>query len=68
MSLKSDISKHKKVLMKKVDKNGLYENFGQAEVDKLRDKHIDTSDYSTDMNSKRLEINLFDDWCQNYTG
>jgi len=49
-------------------KNGLYENFGQHEVRKLKDTYIDISDYSREMNAKRDALRRFDNWCMNYTG
>ncbi len=37
--LKKDINRFKKNLISKAKKNGLYENFGQTEVFKLKDKY-----------------------------
>ena len=37
MSLESDIKKETKKLIKKAKEEGLYENFGQKEVRKLKD-------------------------------
>ena len=37
--LKKDINKYKKSLLKKAKEKGLYENFGQKEVLKLKDKY-----------------------------
>jgi len=37
--LKRDINKYKKDLLKKAREKGLYENFGQNEIRKLKDKY-----------------------------
>ena len=37
--LKKDINKYRKNLILKAKKKGLYENFGQKEVRKLKDKY-----------------------------
>ena len=58
----------KNSLRKKVEKNGLYENFGQKEIQKLEDKFINISDYSNEMNSKRALINNFNNWCMTFEG
>lgn len=50
----------------KAAKKWIYENFGQAEVNKLRDKYIDISSYSDDMNNVRDVINIFDERCMSY--
>lgn len=36
-----DVKRVKKALIKKVLKKGLYENFGQKEISKLRSKYFD---------------------------
>jgi len=63
-----DIAKYKKALIKKWKSKGGYENFGQTEVRKLRDKYADYGDYSDDMKSIRDVINAFDDWAGDYDG
>lgn len=55
-------------LINKVDHDGLYENFGQVEVRSIKDKFIDTSDYSEDMNNNREELLMFSHWCSDYQG
>jgi hypothetical protein len=62
-----EIEKTKQKLIEKAKKNGLYENFGQNEVRKLEDKHINSSDYTREMNEKRLIVSRFSVWCMNYT-
>lgn len=50
-------------LLKKVrQKGGVWENFGQDEVRKLKDKY----DYSQPEISGAID--KFDRWCKNYTG
>lgn len=65
--LRIEIQKEKIKLLKKVEEIGLYENFGQNEVRKLEDKHIDISDYSDEMNMKRNIIDAFNNWCMNFS-
>jgi hypothetical protein len=66
--LKRDIERQKKSLIKKVEKKGIYENFGQKEIDKLQDKYIDASKYTDDMNEARRLIQEFNEWCMSYNG
>jgi len=68
MSLTTDIRKYERQLVNKAAKKGLYENFGQDEVRKLKDKHIDSSDYTDEMNKKRAQIQRFNEWCMSYDG
>jgi len=67
-ALQRDIEKQKEKLKARAMKRGLYENFGQREVQDLIDKHIDISDYTNGMNAKRKEVLDFDDWCMDYCG
>lgn len=55
-------------LINKADHDGLYENFGQVEVRSIKDKFIDNSDYSEDMNNNREELLMFSHWCSDYQG
>lgn len=55
-------------LIQKVEQDGLYENFGQQEVRAIKDKFIDITDYSDEMNANRLKLDGFNEWCMNYTG
>ena len=60
------ISRAKSILIEKVKKDGLYENFGQNEVRAIKEKFVDLCDYSTEMNTIRSKIDRFDEWCMNY--
>lgn len=70
-SIDSDIARYKKLLEAKAAKSGIYENFGSAEIQKLRDKYSelsdDTTDYTTAEHNRRA-ISSFEDWCMNYVG
>ena len=68
MSLEKEIEKVKNKLIKKAKSKGLYENFGQNEVRKLEDKHLNSSDYTDEMNKKRNLIQSFGEWCMNFDG
>ena len=65
--LVKEIEKEKNKLIKQAKEGGLYENFGQEVIIKLEDKHINLSDYSDEMNKKRNLIEMFNNWCMNYT-
>lgn len=68
-SIDSDISRYKKALESKAAKKGLYENFGQAEIRKLRDKYSTLPDGSTDYSTakhNRDSLASFESWCRNY--
>jgi len=52
---------------KKLSNKEIYENFGQKEVRKIKEKFIDLSDYSPEMNRNRDKLKRFNDWCMNYT-
>ena len=66
--LEQAISKTKKSLIKKLKHKGMYEDFGDEEVEKLKNKFIDLSDYSREMNEARDLINEFNEWCMSYEG
>lgn len=68
MGIDKVLTREQNKLIKKAKDKGLYENFGQSEVRKLEDKFIDSSDYSNEMNKNRRLIQMFDEWCMNYTG
>ena len=55
-------------LLNKASREGVYENFGQVEVRSIKDKFIDTSDYSENMNNNRDELFMFSHWCSGYQG
>ena len=46
----------------KLLKESIRENWGQDKLNKLIQKHIDSSDYSINMNQKRKLIDNFDNW------
>jgi len=63
--LEKEIEKTKNSLLIKAKKNGLYENFGQVEIKKLKDKFINSSSYTNEMNIIRKLIDDFDYFCSN---
>lgn len=68
MNISQAIKKEKTKLIKKSKAIGIFENFGQKEVRELEDKFIDSSDYSGNINEKRILIQNFNNWCMNYCG
>ena len=62
------IKRAEEMLIKIAKENGIYENFGQKEVREIKDKFINISKYSTEMNMSRDKLKNFNDWCMNYTG
>lgn len=66
--LATGIKRAKKDLIAYADEHGVYENFGNEHYMALKDRYIDTSDYSQYMNIKRSELERFGDWCRRYTG
>ena len=56
MNIKVDIKKHKKALISTAKTQDIYENFGQIEVNGLRNTYIDISSYSEEMNKKKKII------------
>ena len=50
------------------NKKGIYENFGQTEVRKIKDQYINISSYTDDMNNNRNLLQSFDNWCMTYNG
>ena len=69
-TLRADINRKKRQLMAKAKKRGIYENFGQKEVSKLKDKwHYYDLIYGSELErSIAALIDSFDNWCMNYTG
>jgi hypothetical protein len=59
VQLKKDIKRFKKLLISKAKKKGLYENFGQRESSKLRDKYDFWDGEIGDL------IQGFDEWARN---
>ncbi len=63
--LEKEIQKTKNSLLMKAKKSGLYENFGDLEVRKLKDKFINSSSYTEEMKEIRKLILNFDFWLRN---
>jgi len=65
MSIANDIDKLKIKLTDKVRRNGLVENFGQKEVQDLKDNYdYNTLVYGTTEQRKQAQlIDSFDNWC-----
>lgn len=61
------INRAKQALINFVKKNGLYENFGVDEVREIKERFVDTCDYSREMNLIRWKIDNFSNWCATYT-
>ena len=57
MDIDSKIKKEKKRLKDKAKESGLWENFGQKVVRKLKDEYPEEME----------KIERFSDWCMNYT-
>lgn len=57
------IKRAKDILIKRANKKGLYENFGEEEVREIGDKFIDTSTYDKKSNENRQKLNSFNEWC-----
>lgn len=68
IKVQMDILKTQNKLIARCEKKGIYENFGQKEVRELKDKWIDLSCYTEEMNQVRDLIQKFDDWCSRYNG
>jgi hypothetical protein len=66
--LSNAITKAKQRLKRIAAEDGIYENFGQKEVDKIKDKYIDISKYTDEMNETRKKIEHFREWCSTYNG
>lgn len=54
------------MLIDRAKTDGVYENFGQKEIRKIKDKFIDCCDYLAEMNNNRKKIEMFDSWCMEY--
>ena len=64
-AVEKTIQCYKDRLVRKVNRSGLWENFGQEEVNVLRDEYLDHQYLNDGVWNK---IREFDNWCQNYTG
>ena len=60
------IKNFKIIMIEKAKENGIYENFGQKEIKELKDKYINISDYSEEMNKTRDEIDYLDNWASRF--
>ena len=63
-----EIERTQNKLKERVKTKGIYENFGQREVSRLKDKYIDISVYTDEMNRMRQHIDNFNNWCMIYNG
>lgn len=61
------INRAKEHLKEYANKNGTYENFGMEYYHEIKDKYIDICDYSMNGKAKRRTLEVFSDWCGNYT-
>ena len=74
MKIEIQINKIKKSLINKVKIKGIYENFGQTEIQKLKEKNNFNSLCINDLCLNKEQINIknkikcFCDWCLNYNG
>ena len=62
--LRKDIAKVKGRLIKKVEKRGIYEDFGQKEYRELLEKYSQYQYYE----EITRELNEFEEWIENYGG
>jgi len=65
MNIEKDIKNYKERLIRKAKKNGVWENFGQEEVNILESTYFD---YKYKKDGVWDKIREFDNWCINYTG
>ena len=68
--LTREINGTKRRLIQKAKKKGIYENFGQTEIRKLRDKYQYTIlIYGSEKErAYAAQIDALEDWVMNYTG
>lgn len=65
----SRISKVKKSLIVKARRRGIYENFGQTEIQKLTDELLsEVTSYSSEYPRLIKEVYALENWCQTYNG
>lgn len=66
--LRKAIEQKKNALIKKANKRGIYENFGQKEVMELKDKfNYDELVYGDSSEREKAKlIDVFEDWCMNF--
>ncbi len=65
MRIETKIKNYKERLIRKAKLIGIWENFGQEEVNILRQTY---SDYQYKRDGIWEQIRAFDNWCMNYTG
>lgn len=68
MTIKTAIKNIKNELIKKVKEKGIYENFGIKEARELKDKFINSSSFSDEMNKRRDLLQKFAEWGETYSG
>ena len=71
MTIYKAIEKAKAKLIAKVKKEGLYENFGNAEVREIKDKYDPMFNYDISIDERDRQLNaleMFSDWCAEYCG
>jgi len=66
--IETAIKHEKNKLIIRVNKKGIYENFGQKEVRKIGDQYIDNSSYTDETNKQRDQLRNFNNWCMTYNG
>jgi len=62
------IEEFKQKMILKAKKKGLYENFGQDEIRKLKDKYQYNPYGSPKEREDAKHIDALEMWCMNYTG
>ena len=62
-----EIEAEKRKLIKKAERKGLYENFGQKEVRMLEDKYISFTDFHYERQLILQALERFSKWCSHYT-
>jgi hypothetical protein len=67
-NIETAIKRAKKMLIMRAKEKGLYENFGQHEVRSIEAVFIDLCNYDSEMSSRRILLNNFNEWCMNYNG
>ena len=66
IKIRKTADRYKAQLIRKANKSGIYENFGQKEVRALTDM-IGANLYTAPQEVRNILFN-FDNWCMNYTG
>jgi len=65
-NIQTGINRGTKWLMMLKKKYGIYENFGEGVSSKIRDKYINSSSYTDEMNKRRNLLQNFDEWRYRY--